>query len=389
MFAIKMFRVLEKIINSKKFIFILKKYPKYLRAHVLGLFIEFFCFFEDEELSFDYMKKLRKIPNKRNYLNGNYWDIGNYKLDMYNDLYIKKYPKDTKADMLTYFFKKKYFYHSFNPYFRNILKKEGFNPSLDLFKKEINSIEKIFAKVGIYNIFGFFNLNCKNKLSFSDNFQSLYKYSLTSPEWFNSFTCEGAHVFLNNVYKNAYKEKKYNKCLANVSTMLKFFSKNNKDLFIKRANKLGFANEILLKLNRLLEEKNKDKISFYELIDKDVKIRKILFNKNFDLNKRSFLFMYLYNKFLNINNKNSSEESLSENEFKKVIDFFDLCWSRFGSYDYQVVAIVKRNEIVKNYSYKKLPDLILSKYPDFQIDKKIDKKNVNFIKLPSFKKIMS
>ena len=86
-----------------------------------------------------------------------------------------------------------YIYHSFNEVFLESIKENGINPNINYTpQQEIDTITKIFRKHELYgNIFGWQDINCRNKVSYSCGPLMAYYHGMNSPEWFYSFTCRG------------------------------------------------------------------------------------------------------------------------------------------------------------------------------------------------------
>ena len=82
-----------------------------------------------------------------------------------------------------------YIFHSFNSVFLESIKKYGINPNIMLTpQNELDAIHNIFLSHGSEGILGYQKENCEGQISYSEVPSSVYKYGISSPEWFRYFT---------------------------------------------------------------------------------------------------------------------------------------------------------------------------------------------------------
>lgn len=291
------------------------------------------------------------------------------------------------------FYQEGFYYHSFNSGLLNVIKKKGLNASnkLSLFK-EIENVKQIFNQAGFYSLLGFIDSYHKREIYLSANFQTLYKYALSSPEWFDHFTCRSLNHLLNpNVYEEAFYNREYKKAKSNIISLIANI--NNKkiialnELWTRKIKRKVFNLEKLL--NYCLQEyKQKYKsskkhiaINFEAIIKNKNSCFVKIDNKKFSNKERLFIYMETYDNF---NRKLKNQKicnKINDDNQRKIIKLFDRFWKVFGQKKYNSF-LIKRSHIRKNkkVNYNKL---FLENEWDITHDKPIQYSDLLLLNLPN------
>lgn len=140
----------------------------------------------------------------------------------------------SKNILISEIFSKKFIFHSFNSYYLQNIKENGLNPNKkqDMIKDKL-SLEAIFRKYGISEMFTNYDDLRDYEVCYSRNPFVSYHYSQTSPEWFYHLTGE-ANVFygLNKKPKgDAFIYKDYEAAKNNLIYLMEQYKFTNEDKF--------------------------------------------------------------------------------------------------------------------------------------------------------------
>lgn len=146
-----------------------------------------------------------------------------------------------------------YCFHAFNSCYFDSIQKYGLDPTRKFdSQEELDEINKLFEKYQIGLIFGWQQINCKGKVSYSRTPSVSYYYGISSPEWFSQFTGAGFPFNPKEKYdKYAFPKGDYESARKNLETLMtekgfttsdqakviSFFNKNW-ELYANRAPRL-------------------------------------------------------------------------------------------------------------------------------------------------------
>lgn len=115
-----------------------------------------------------------------------------------------------------------YYFHACNSYCLDSIKNHGLDPTEKFAsQEELDDMNKLFEKYQVSLIFGWQQLNCKGKVSYSTTPDVSYYYGISSPEWFSQFT--GAGFPFNPIEKYdkyAFVKGDYESARKNLETLM-------------------------------------------------------------------------------------------------------------------------------------------------------------------------
>lgn len=181
-----------------------------LIEYVVGKAIQYFIMFDNGDKSImnevsSFTGKITDFISKEN----TFSMLSNSKLDGYvNELYLDAIlaknnmtkenltDDDKKVQLYQYMVRhiaiRKNKFHAFNSASYESIKEHGLDPKFKITKDdEINHINQIFESYGVSMVFGWHQLNCIEKIYYSNNPSVAYYYAANSPEWFSQFTGQG------------------------------------------------------------------------------------------------------------------------------------------------------------------------------------------------------
>lgn len=181
-----------------------------LIEYVVGKAIQYFIMFDNGDKSImnevsSFTGKITDFISKEN----TFSMLSNSKLDGYvNELYLDAIlaknnmtkenltDDDKKVQLYQYMVRhiaiRKNKFHAFNSASYESIKEHGLDPKFKITKDdEINHINQIFESYSVSMVFGWHQLNCIEKIYYSNNPSVAYYYAANSPEWFSQFTGQG------------------------------------------------------------------------------------------------------------------------------------------------------------------------------------------------------
>lgn len=389
---------LQEYINSEDFLQLLKNINQKFRINVIWLVIEYSIIHKDLFQINEYILFLSNYFNSfGTYIDKNYFHIPD-KIKFLEKTISNKLNTDNNAVIKNFiqeeFYNHGYLYHSTNEMNIDSIKTSWLDSQIRMWDwAEIKIIQEIFEKIGIYSIFGFLDINCNNKTSISDNYQSLYKYALTSPEWFNMFV-SGYHIprikgFDDKAfYKRNYQNSKNNLLILLDSIKSNEYMNYQNNLSSDLKNKWVDTKEIfndIIKIYQKINYTNKTKSEcFYDIIYNQKNKYSEIDNKIFSSYERGFIFMKLYNMFMNNENK-AVNYIINSNEKDILIKFFEKYWNMFWKGNLATI-LLDRKSLNLNWENDKNNYLNTNKW-DYQISENINNSNFIYINLPNYSKI--
>ncbi len=386
-------------INSKDFLLTLKKFNPNYRLKLIGLVIEYLILHKDFYQINKYIDYLFKDQKNKNIV-GNHWIVKDKNKYLINSV-ANRLSTNNKIEITRHinkvFYQEGFFYHSFNGGLLNLIKKNGLNSDKKLkLWEEAKYIQEIFNMSGYYSVLGFIDSYEKNKIFLSANFQSLYKYTLSSPEWFDQFTSRTINHLLNpNVYENSFYTRDYKKAKNNIIDLINNIN-NRKIIHLNNSWKIKIEkkginldkllNYCLDKNKKIINNKNSLAINYNKIMYDKKSLFSAIDKKKFDNRERLFIYMDIYDKFCRKLNKQEKFYKINLKQKQFILESFDKYWEIFGQKKFSSF-LVKRSIINKNKKYN-YNNLFIEKEWDITYNKKIKYNNLFLINLPyiSFKK---
>lgn len=222
-----MYDELSKYFNSVEFYEIIYKFNKVGNSFdilsttnfLISKNIELFIATKDVRLIDEFNVELLAIVSKEKMDSFSANRLSNKLLDKYLKLKLNTNNNEKIKDYLyANIFSREFMFHGFNSGIEDRVKTEGINPNTSFIKEQnndINTINSIFEKYGIKNVFGYYKINCEGKVSYSSTPSKSYLYAVRSPEWLSYFIAGS----LASEGKE-YMEKNYDACYDKVSKRL-------------------------------------------------------------------------------------------------------------------------------------------------------------------------
>ena len=379
-------KTLKDYLDSKEFSIILESTLPAARQITTGLVIEYAILHKDLFEINKYCSFLNSLFNANPPSpDNNYYHI-EQKQKVLRDSVDRKISRHQLNESVESYIKREfydrgYLYHSTNASVTELINQNGIDPKNRVWQhKDLKTIQQIFAKTGIYHIFGLIDINSQNNVFISDNFQSLYKYASTSPEWFNLFAA-GLYVPKKLGYDvDAYKRSDY------------VAAKNNINLFIQSVVDGTYQDNIEQTLN-LLVTKGVDLKGIVAEIDgeydkrpNDEKadiFRDVMYSPHSQFSKvehqkftsyeRGILFMSVYDIFMRGDSRTSA---IADADIDAIKDFFEKYWNILGS-DKRITYLINRGPLGLGDG-----EPLVAMYSDLSWQQPIPTKFLNYIELP-------
>jgi hypothetical protein len=248
------------LLNSPATLNKIREFPEKNREKVVGEIIEYLILFPettDLEAYLDELQTISKLEeNPRGDLEFEGKKIQFIISQVKEKLGLEE--SDTTADEKIYqylaqkFYKEGYYFHAFNGSFEESVRENG----LDLDKRDwdwekLERIREICTPAGEPRILGWGDLNCKGKISITDETDFVYRYGVASPEWFAQFTSEGLHMPNREPYdKKAFYKRDYNAAKNNILLLCeKLMASSEEDIKNRKAHPNITAAEKIEMLN--------------------------------------------------------------------------------------------------------------------------------------------
>jgi len=213
-------------LNSESFREYMVQFPIKKRNDVIGLALEYNILHPDGFDFDEFMETLLREVKEVNNFEGR-----GAKEEITSQIFIdsvakkmnisKPFSEDGEKAIFDYLVDKMYtngyVYHAFNGCFESSIRANGLDHTVvpwDIY--ELEEITEIGKRHGIPMLLGWHDLNSKGKVFFDEHPYNLYRYSVTSPEWFAQFTAEGFHIDANGNRKSAFYRRDYEAAKSNV-----------------------------------------------------------------------------------------------------------------------------------------------------------------------------
>jgi len=217
---------ISQLLNSQETIERIRSFGFDDRIKVIGDLVEYATIFDDVDLSrlqscMDHLTSRDSMLYPDKYPNGHKYAGEELKYSAFTFLAAKQLElsetesKESKRKLFNFFNEKKngpdaYYYHSFNPVFEASIQKNGLDPDMRTWDwQELEEIQGICSKASYNMALGWSSLNCKGKISMTNDPGTVYRYARASPEWFAQFVAEGHHMIGPGIDKEAFYKRDY------------------------------------------------------------------------------------------------------------------------------------------------------------------------------------
>lgn len=224
---------ISELLNADEMLEQVRLFEEGSRARVIGDLVEFCTIFSDAELPdlklcLDNLTKTDCLVHPDKYPDGHEYAGEQWKYSAFVYAAAKRLglseteSEDSQRKLFDFFNARKhgpnaYYYHGFNAVFEGSIKENGLDPNIRAWDwQELEDIQRICGKAGYTRAIGWSDLNCKSKISITDDPQFIYQYACTSPEWFGQFAAEGSHMNGEGIDKTAFYRKDYDAARRNV-----------------------------------------------------------------------------------------------------------------------------------------------------------------------------
>lgn len=235
-------------INSESFKEKMLEFPEKERNSVVGLAVEYNILHPDGFGFEEYLTKLSSTLSSKEVKN---FSNSGVKEKLMSEAYINSvsskfglsepFSESDEKQIFEYIadkiFINGYAYHAFNGSFEKSIQEHGLdNSAVPWDVSELSRITEIGKNHGKPMLLGWHAINSEGRTFYDEHPYNLYKYSISSPEWFAQFTSEGFHVPAEGDAKTAFYRRDYEAAKANVlNACVKMKSNSREDIEARKA----------------------------------------------------------------------------------------------------------------------------------------------------------